>query len=178
MTSWRYFGLSFLFSCAQPDSKVLVFWRKVLEQKLDPHFVTFLCDSFDFFQMEPNPIWQMWQPSVYLYNPTGLWCCCPGTPTATGFKIYRRKFTVTPTPHEVPKSSNATFGEGTFGLRPDRAPQPLLPENQAGCAGARRQRSEPACRWLKAEANLPGCLHFLSVPSEPRLWGSLREPPC
>lgn len=96
---------------------------------------------------------------------------------SSGFKIYRRKFMVTPKPHEVPQSSNATFGEGTFGLRPDRASQPLLPENQAGRARARRQPSEPACRRLKAEANPPGCQHLLSVPSEPRLWGSLREPP-
>ena len=32
----------FPFRCAQPDSKVLVFCRKVLERKRDAHFVTFL----------------------------------------------------------------------------------------------------------------------------------------
>ena len=41
-TALRYSNLFFLFSCAQPDSKVLVFHRRVLERKCDPHFVTFL----------------------------------------------------------------------------------------------------------------------------------------
>ena len=41
-TALRYSNLFFLFSCAQPNSKVLVSCRRVLEWKCDPHFVTFL----------------------------------------------------------------------------------------------------------------------------------------